>query len=255
MENAKLNKFQLYINKATAECQNLSFIEKTQGLWSEPEIIKYLTRISKDEPNEFLAASLQELLPDLNGKKILCIGGGTGKLGRNILNLYPELFVTEVDSAPAMVDCANKLADQEGFRGRFISLKADSRLLPFQDGEYNYAIALGVFRYIDPINQERSFLEISRVSNNNFTIAEPILKELIYSLKDKFRNVNYSIKETPISMFRMSLFYMLFKEYKRNKEFKTIIDSEVDDTNDFIEVLTHVAGMTNGILYELRARC
>jgi ubiquinone/menaquinone biosynthesis C-methylase UbiE len=151
-----------------------------------------------------------------------------------------------------MVQQANALAFKEALGDRFVSIEANANLLPFNDNEYNYAIAYGVFRYIDSSDYKKTLSEISRVTNRNFTIAESILRELIYTLKDSFALNEYSIKETTVSMFRVSLFYMLFKEYKRNNDFKILIDGEIENGINAIEALTSVAGMASGILYELR---
>lgn len=254
MNNKKINlkKFELYKNKAIEECHKLSYVEKTNGLWSEPEIMNYFIRTELDESNRYLASVIKKALPNLNNKKILCIGGGTGKLGRSILEICPDLYINEVDSSKEMVTQANTLAILNGISDHFVSIEANAKSLPFNDGAYDYAIAYGVFRYIDPKDYEEVLLEIGRVSNYNFIISEPLLKELIHCLKDKLSSRETVIKETDVSMFRMSLFYMLFKEYKRDANFKTLVDNELNDKIDFIDVLISIAGMTTGALYELR---
>ena len=256
MNDKKINltKFEPYIDRAIEGCKKLSFAEKTRGLWSEPEIMDYFLRTSSDEPNSYLASTIKEIFPDSNGKKVLCIGGGTGKLGRNILKVCPNVYVTEIDSSKEMTTQANALAHKNNIDDHFISIEADARSLPFADGEFDYAIAYGVFRYIDSSDHEIVLSEIGRVSDYNFIVSEPILKELIYSLPEKLHGQKTLIKETPVSMFRMSLFYMLFKEYKSNADFKALTDSETDKQTDFIEVLSSAAGMTAGTLYELRVR-
>jgi len=253
-EEIDLVKYGHYKDRAIKECKKLSFIEKTQGLWLNSEIIEYFTRISLDEPNECLASSLRELLPDLNDKKILCIGGGTGRLGRSIIGLCPGVLVTEIDSSKEMVACANRLAIEQNIEDRFISIEADAKSLPFRDCEYDHAIAYGVFRYIHCQDYKKTLSEISRVSGNNFTVSEPVLKDLICILKDYLKDAACSVKETTVSMFRMSLFYMLLKEYKQDNDFKIAVDGEVSQERDYIEILTLIAGMAVGTLYELRVR-
>ena len=251
-EEINLKKFELYKNRAIEECQNLSYSEKTEGLWSEPEIMDYFIHTSSDEPNKYFALAVKEILSNLSNKKILCVGGGTGKLGRSILEIYPDSHITEIDSSKEMTVQANILANKKGINNNFISIEANAKSLPFKDGEYDYAIAYGVFRYIESNDYEKVISEIGRVTNYNFIISEPLLKDLIYSLKNKINNHKSAIKETEVSMFRMSLFYMLFKEYKRNINFKLLVDNETTLKINFIKILTSIAGMTTGILYELR---
>jgi len=242
-----LEKFCSYKSRAIERCKTMSFAEKSQGLWSNSEIIEYFVRLPLDEPNEHLVLSLKEIMIDLNSKKILCIGGGTGKLGRRIIELYP-------DSSRDMVDRANILASERHIGDSFISIEADVRSLPFNCGEFDYAIAYGVFRYIDSRDQEQAISEIGRVTNNNFTVAEVILKDMIHVLKYCVISAVCSIQETEVSMFRTSLFYMLFKEYKDNEDFKEIVDKNISDEISHIEMLTLIAGTAEGTLYELKVR-
>lgn len=244
-----INKFQKYKDNAIEKCKKLSFSEKTQGLWNEPEIIEYFTRIEPEEAVNYIALSIKNL--KLNNKKILCIGGGTGSIGRRILAFRPDLYVTEIDSSLEMVSRANKIANEKNITDHFISIKADAISLPFKDNEYGYVIAYSIFRYINNIDQEKVITEIGRVSDNNFTIAESILKDLIYSLK-KIVKGKSDVIETQVNMHRVSLFYMLYGEYKINNEFKEIIDDETTKNIDFIDILTNIAGISSGILYELR---
>ena len=252
MKNSEPNitKFQPYINKVIKKYQKLSFVEKTQGLWSNPEIVEYFGRIGLDGPNKYLSLSLKEIVPDLDNKKILCIGGGIGKLGRHIATIYPKVHVTEIDLSREMVSQANKLAFESNLKERFISIERDVRSLSFKNGEYDYAVAYGVFRYMSFSDQKKALSEISRVTNHNFTVAESILRKLIYDLGKIIRK-NYFIKETEMSMFRVSLFCTLFKEYYENEDFRKMVDSE--NKRDKIETLISVAGMTLGTLYELRS--
>lgn len=251
MKNLESNmvKFQPYINKVIKKSQKLSFAEKTQGLWSNPEIVEYFERIGLDKPNEYLSLSLKEILSDLDNKKILCIGGGVGKLGRHIATIYPKVHVTEIDLSREMVNHANKLAFENDLKERLASAEGDVRSLPFKNGEYDYAIAYGVFRYMNYSDQKKALSEISRVTNHNFTVAESLLRKLIYDLGKIFQKSSF-IKKTNMPMFRVSLFCILFKEYYENKDFRKMIDSE--NKRDKIETLISVAGVISGTLYELR---
>ncbi len=105
--------FKKYIEDTLRECATLPAEEKRQGLqniWTKPEIIKYYAKLPIDEPTKHLAASLSETLPGIEKKKILCVGGAVGRLGRYIASLDPNYSIVEVDMSEQMVREANKLA-------------------------------------------------------------------------------------------------------------------------------------------------
>lgn len=242
--------FLKYVDEAIKECQQLSFTEKTQGLWGKSEILKYLTELPVDEPTKYLATTLKEILPNMEKKKILCVGGGTGRLGRYIASTNLNSSVLEIDTSSQMVEEANKLAESNS-QNNFVSAVGDARTLPFMDDEYDYALAYGVFRYINEKDQQKVVDEMLRVSKYGAMIAEGKAKDIMYSLRDAI-NPKFLIKETQIPMFRMSLFYMLLKKYENDQQFQILVDNK--SKNKPVELLSQLAGTSEGTLYELRLK-
>ena len=252
LDTRNLNKqFQRYVDEAIQECQELSFTEKTQGLWIKPEIIRYYAELPADEPTKYLAASLAEVLPSaLKKSKILCVGGGVGRLGRHIAATNSTSQVTEVDMSSDMTQAANKLAQEEG-RHNFVSMVADARALPFQDGEYDYVFAHGLFRYLSLEDQQAVAAEMLRVSKYGATISEGQAKDIVQALRDSIVPSNL-VKKTNMPMLRMSLFFMLLRKYENDQSFRALVDN--DSTGNPAEFLFRLAGTTEGILYELRLK-
>lgn len=242
--------FRKYVDEAIEDCQKLSFTEKTQGLWKKSEILKYLAELPVDEPTKYLVITLKEIFPDMEKRKILCVGGGVGRLGRYIAEKNSTSSVSEVDTSIQMVDEANKLAQTNG-QNNFISTVADVRALPFINDEYDYVLAYGVFRYINENDQQKVVDEMLRVSKYGATIAEGKAKDIINHLRDSI-NPELLIKETQMPMFRMSLFYMLLKKYEDDQQFRSLVDQK--NKSKPIELLSQLAGASEGILYELRLK-
>ena len=242
--------FKSYIDEATKECQKLSFTEKTQGMWGKSEILKYLAKLPIDEPIKYLNESLEDVLPNIEKKKILCIGGGVGRLGKYIAEKNSNSSVLEVDTSIQMVNEANKLAQENG-ENNFISIVADARNLPFKEREYDYVFANRLLRYIDEKDRKIVVSEMLRVSKYGATISEGKAKDIMYSIRDLI-NPKLFIKKTKMPMFRMSLFYMLLRKYENDQLFRTLVDKKSNDTS--IEVLSKLAGISDGIFYELRLK-
>jgi|SRR3989344_1755503 len=242
---------QRFVDVAIKRCQKLSFKEKTHGIWNKHEIIKYISELPEDTVTQYLANQIHTILGDKESRKILCVGGGTGKLGRAIISRHIKYSVTELDLSEEMVKMANNLAIEHGLKDRYISVKGDICSLPFPDGSFDYVVGHGVFRYLDHEAQEKAFKEMLRVSKNGGIISEGKAKEVMYRIRDVY-SPSESVIENEMPMFRMSLFYMLYYFYETDSDFKKLVDHS--DHGDHIKTLNRLAGESNGILYELIIR-
>lgn len=250
-KRTKVNEqFDTYIQEAIQQCHQLSFSEKSQGVWDKPELRKYLAELPIDEPSKHLIKSISETFPSMEKKKILCVGGGKGRLGRYIAATYPNCLVSEIDNSIQMATEANKLAEEKG-QNNFRSIVADARAIPFKDGECDYAVAFGLFRYIDKKNQQVVIDEMLRVAKYGALIAEGKAEDLIYDLKDSIDS-SLKIEETRMKMFRMSLFYMLLKKYEQEQSFRDLVDK--NSKNKPLELLSQLAGVSEGTLYVLKLK-
>jgi len=244
--------FQKYIDDTLKECAALSMDQKRQeleALWTDPKIVEYYESLPEDDPTKYLAESLRELVPSLE-KKILCVGGATGRLGRYISTLYPSSSVVEVDMSYEMTAKANQLA-REGGQTNFSAIVADARALPFVNGEYDYVLAHGLFRYLGLEDQQTVASEMLRVAKYGFTVSEGKARDLIYTLRDSI-DPELSVRETKMPMLRMTLFFMLLRKYGNDNNFRALV--EKSNKNNPIEFLSKLAGTSEGVLYELRIK-
>jgi 2-polyprenyl-3-methyl-5-hydroxy-6-metoxy-1,4-benzoquinol methylase len=99
-----------------------------------------------------------ECLGDLRGKTVLDVGCGGGRYAVMMAKLGAERVVG-ADFAPAMIDLAEKLANDEGVdRERISFVCGDVTELSF-DEPFDYAFAMGVFDYVEhPVGFLRNVL-------------------------------------------------------------------------------------------------
>ena len=242
------DKFSKYIDLAIQKCKRMSFQEKSDGIWTKPEVVKYLANLPTEEAHVRISKTISQILNTKGLRKILVIGGGTGKLGHHILKFSKKWLVTEIDSSKEMVSMANNNAKKLELGKRFLSVVADAQKIPFKDASFDFVVAYGVFRYFLSKDQKTIIDEMKRVSSRHILIAEGKAKDVIYDLNKNYCR-DFKLIETSIKMFRVSLFYMFFAMYESDKEFKKLIDLE----NKFepVDVLSKIAGVSEGILYEL----
>jgi ubiquinone/menaquinone biosynthesis C-methylase UbiE len=244
--------YKRYVDEALKEAYELSIPQREKEMkefWGTPELLRYLEELPIDEPTKYLTSSISEILPNVKEKKILSVGGGTGKLGRYIASTYRDSSVLEIDTSIKMVGEANRLAKMNG-QNNFISIEADAINLPFKDGEHDYVVAYGLFRHI--LNEKDwpiIIREMLRVSKYGITIAEGDEKDVVYSLRDLV-DPTLMVKETQMPMFRMTLFYIILRKYKTDQQFRELIDKNSD--NKPIQLLSKLAGISEKTLYELR---
>lgn len=249
-----LKNLQIFKEKAIEDCKKLSFTEKAIGLWSDEDVIKFFERTYPEDAIKNISGKLFNILDISDNNKILCVGGGTGGLGRSVISLSPRSHVTEIDLSKEMVVKANELAKTNRVEDNFISVVADVMKLPFKDGEFDLVIAYSVFRYLNQKEQEVALKEMIRVSKKSSIVAEVVLKELIVSLQNTFKDEESTMFEISTRMNRVSLFYMLLKGYRANMFFKDLVNEKVTSENDFIDVLSKLAGTIDGVIYGLEIK-
>jgi N-acetylglutamate synthase-like GNAT family acetyltransferase len=244
--------FQPFVDQVLTKCKKETFssVQKMNNNWNNREIIDYLKNIPTDEPTNYLAKTIDNTTNQhLN---ILCIGGGTGRLGRHILKLHPQSNVVEIDLSKQMVDEANALAKKSNLSKQYLAIQADANKLPFKKNEFDHTIAYGVFRYIDKRRHSQIATDLVNISKQNTTIAEGKAKKVIYDLK-KLSPINFNLNEIEMPMFRMTLFYLLLAEYHLNPELKNLVDTTTQQNKgNYIDILSKVAGSSPSTLYELK---
>jgi len=247
-----LKKYEEDIAKATTQCEQMSFQEKVEGLWDNDEIIEYFTQIPVDEPTNYLANSICQLVKDDSESKILVVGGGTGRLGREIDNKSNKIKVCEVDLSQKMVKTANKIAKRNGLEKRFNSYVGDGCNLYFSDKYFNFAVCYGMVRYL-PISCRLALNEeMYRVCKEEHIIAEGFAKECIQELATKI-DKKFTKFEESMTFFRTSLFFMLYRRYQSNMEFKKNVNHDAEaDNKSFIKILSQIAGTKPGKMYGIK---
>jgi D-aspartate ligase len=96
-------------------------------------------------------------LPD--GSPVLEIGCGAGMTAAALAGR--GLSVTAIDSAPAMIQLTDQLAQDRDLSDRIRTSVADAHDLPFPDGSYSLVLALGVLPWLH--SPDRALEEMARV--------------------------------------------------------------------------------------------
>ena len=98
---------------------------------------------------------------------MLDAGAGTGFFARLLAGMAPperDVRVTGLDSDPALIHAASKLAAQAGLEGRVRSVAGDACRLPFPDGGFDLVAShtlLGVLS--QPLRAIREQVRVARV--------------------------------------------------------------------------------------------
>jgi len=213
--NMNIKKYNLDIAEATTQCEQMSFQEKAEGLWDNDEIIEYFIQIPVDEPTNYLTNSICQLVKDDSESKILVVGGGTGRLGREIVNKSNKIKVYEVDLSQKMVKTANKIAKRKGLEKRFNSYVGDGCNLYFPDKYFNSAVCYSMARYLTTSARLALNEEMYRVCKEGHIIAEGFAEECIQELVAKI-NKKFTKFGESMNFFRTSLFFMLYRRYQNN---------------------------------------
>jgi ubiquinone/menaquinone biosynthesis C-methylase UbiE/N-acetylglutamate synthase-like GNAT family acetyltransferase len=242
--------FQPFVQQTLAQYKNRTFseIQQMNNNWDNEEIIDYFKKIPTDEPTKYLAKTIKDTQKNFN---VLCVGGGIGRLGRHILEIHPQANVVEIDSSKEMVNEANYLADKLNLHKQYLAIHADANQLPFSKNEFDHTIAYGVFRYINESQRATITSNLVNISKQTTTIAEGKAKDIIYDLK-KQSPIDFNLNEIEMPMFRMTLFYLLLQEYKKNPELKKLVNNNIDEKQNYIDILSKVAGSSQSTLYELK---
>ena len=99
--------------------------------------------------------AVDEVLENCPGGALLDVGCGPGMMARHLLDERPGDFaVTGCDRSAAMIDAARRRAGEATFS------VGDIEELPFADGTFDVALAMGVLEYVDVVPALR---EIARV--------------------------------------------------------------------------------------------
>lgn len=237
-----------YAKECSDNCKKLFSTKNSSRLWTKPEIIDFFANLPLDQP----AKQMEQLLAgaiDLRKKKILIIGGGTGGLGRYVALKHPEVKITEIDLSQAMVDKANEMAINQKISDRFLSKKMDILSNTFQNKEFDFVLAYGVFRYIDQEDWPRAIGEVKRISKLGAIISEGKAKDVIYGLRDLV-DPGQKVEEVEMPMFRISLFYILQQLYESDKVFRQKVDNE--SYQNINKTISNLAGEDIGVFYKLQ---
>jgi len=105
--------------------------------------------------NSFEKRKLDDFLKDINGKKILDIGCGTGRIIQDLLDKGAD--ITGVDVSTEMLKIAEKKFPNSNF------VEADIRELPFKDNTFDIVICTFVIVHLKQVELEGAFDEVYRI--------------------------------------------------------------------------------------------
>ena len=133
------------------------------------------------EHGDVVAQEIQDVLPDLSGKKALDIGCGHGRLIKLIELLSDSVSVYGIDISEVMINEAKKRVAEPS---NFFVADIEARL-PFEDNFFNIIIGKYVFHYLKGF--EKAYLELGRIIRPNgymiLTVQHPIMDFILQ--KDK----------------------------------------------------------------------
>ncbi len=102
--------------------------------------------------------TVDEVLPDLNGKDVLEVGCGRGVFAHYLALRYPQARIVAVDFSPEAIQVANKTyADVSNIHFQV----ADAEQLPFESGTFDYYISCETIEHV--LHPPRMINEIYRV--------------------------------------------------------------------------------------------
>jgi malonyl-CoA O-methyltransferase len=93
---------------------------------------------------------------NVDPRRVLDIGSGTGLLLGNLVDLYPAARVTGMDLALGMNQAA-----RDTLRGKADFVTGDAERLPFADGIFDLVVSTSTFQWLD--SMDKAFSEIMRV--------------------------------------------------------------------------------------------
>lgn len=231
----KNNKF-LISNKTFSNNALLDCLE------SETESVVYIADLFKKNT----------VIKNTSDFSIAIIGSGSGKLGVQIRNLFPNITIFEVDKNKTVVNRLVKKHKNDSFRKTIL---AEAHELPFKDHSINALICYSVFRYIE--NADQVLEEFKRVVKIDGTIivSEAKHKEEINKIEKKLKTIDkilyQKIINKAIELPHVTYFYYLLEKYKTNSLIKKAITSFECKEKKIVKKIFEFAGSSFGSIYSL----
>lgn len=110
---------------------------------------------------QMVADAVELLRGDAGPLRLLDVGGGGGA----ILSFLPEDGITILDRSHT--------AEAPGF------VRGDATALPFEDGDFDYAVSVDVFEHVEPALRQRYMSELRRVARHGVLLAAPFDSEVV----------------------------------------------------------------------------
>lgn len=241
----------IYFNVFVPEDKNNKFLisNKTFSnnvlldcLESETESVVYIADLFKKN-------TVIEDSPDFS---IAIIGSGSGKLGIQIRNLFPNVTIFEVDKNKTVINRLAKKHSKDFFRKTIL---AEAHKLPFKDHSINALICYSVFRYIDNVAQVlEEFKRVIKI-NGTIIVSEAKHKEEIDIIEKKLKfieKISYKkIINRAIELPHVTYFYYLLEKYKTDSLIKDAIVLFECKEKKIIKKIFQFAGSSFGSIYSL----
>ena len=202
-----------------------------------PKLLRHQIIVEKDESFSMFLNILEKYFDNSKEYKIAIFCSGSGLLTKIIKSRFQDKIVAIHD-----FDFKENMLTQDKFAEKkyLVDLSKQINL----NEKYDIIISLGNLRYFSNC--------LSRFKNNIQNLLSYqgyfFVGEVDYSLIQKFvglinRN-NYAIKfkSTNINIFRNTLFYMLYYNYKTDKIFRNIIITNSPSKEEIVSTIIKLAG-------------
>jgi ubiquinone/menaquinone biosynthesis C-methylase UbiE len=98
---------------------------------------------------------------DLNGKRILDLGCGTGSFSIMIKKMYPAADVNGLDGDPQILEAARSKAESDGLQIRFE--QGMSFDLPYPDASFDVVLTSFMLHHLERDDKQKTAMEVYRI--------------------------------------------------------------------------------------------
>jgi ubiquinone/menaquinone biosynthesis C-methylase UbiE len=198
------------------------------------------------------AKMVKKIVSEKKIKSVLIVGSGSGRLATEILNIFPNIKLYEVDKNPAVIRrLKNKFKDRSCRQ----SILSTASNLPFKDNSIDLVLCYSVFRYIKNIKE--TIAELVRVTDKkgSLIISEAKDKNTFKMIVQEIMKQKIIFKtntKSKVPLPRLTFFYYLIDKYNKNEHVKKIIDEEKIRKNIGLEQAAfNIAGYSLNNIYSV----
>ena len=238
---------QIYYGQFLSDCKNRRFIVPN-SMFSNFDILDCL----ENEINS--AKAVAKLIKKLLCQKvdsILVVGSGSGRLGTQIRELFPDVVLTEVDKNKIVIQRLQNKYKNDSKRKPY---HADACHMPFDNNSIDAIVCYSVFRYIDDLNTAVG--ELMRIVKKNGIVIIAEAKDFCTIEKVKkildMKNICFKRKIFPsVRLPHLTFYYYLLTRYNKDKVITEFIKKRISNNVTYFQAAFELAGSSLGSIYTL----